>query len=698
MKVRNTCLTLALSAVSFAVAAFPAGAQKIDLSKKPTPAPVKEVPFPKYVEKTLKNGMRVLIIEDHEQPTIMLRMQLTPGETADGDKTGLAGMTAGLLTKGAGSRSALDIAQALDGIGASISAAAAGDATTVTASGLKKHLGSILEIYADVVTHPALASEELEKLRMQSIEGVRYGKSEPGQLVQALARKVVYGENHPYAKKESEQTLQSITLNDVKNFHQSYFRPGNAYLAVVGDVTDKEIIPMLEKAFGSWTGGKSTKVVIPKPDPMPVGVYFIERPASVQSAFVITGSAEVFSHPEFEKLSLTADMIGSGFGGRLFRTLRETYSYTYTPYGFVTRSKEANRFVAGADVRNAVTDSAIIVTQRELKRLGNEAPTEEELNRLKRYTVGSFLMSFESTEALASLLQLAALNDVPFKRIKDYPAKVMSVKPAEISKIAAKYMNPDKMPVVVVGSKDVLSKLEKFGTIYRFNLDIEPVRATKTESVDISAAELIERHVKALGGRDAISSLKTLVANSKVTLKAGPQSLQGTGVNKFKMPDKSASMVDITVMKQESWVVGNKAWESMNGQPAEEKNGSELEDALYNAQIIPLAAMKELGYTAKVNGKEGDNYVMVITSPSGKEKTLYLDATTLMVTKSEYLQTTPQGTVPMMEEYSDYRDAGGVKFPHKIILTMGGGMTILSTYTYDINTALDDKDFTPPGK
>lgn len=698
MKVRNIYLTLAIAAGSLSVAAFPTSAQKIDLSKKPEPAPVKEVPFPKYVEKTLKNGIRVLIIEDHEQPTIMLRMQLTPGEVADGDKPGLASMTANLLTKGAGKRSALDIAKALDGIGASVSASAAGDATTVTASGLKKHLSSILDIYADVLTRPALTAEELEKMRAQAIEGVRYEKSEPGTLVQALARKVVYGENHPYAKKESEQSLQSISLDDVKNYHKEYFRPGNAYLAVVGDVTDKEIIPMLEKAFAHWTGGKSKSVNVPKTAPMPVGVYFIERPASVQSAFVISGPAEVFSHPEFEKISLTADMIGSGFGGRLFRTLRETYSYTYTPYGFVARSKEANRFAAGADVRNAVTDSAITVTQRELKRLGTEAPTKDELNRLQRYTVGSFLMSFESTETLASLLQLAALNNVPFQRIKEYPAKVLSITPEDIRSTAAKYMNPDKMPVIVVGSKEVLPKLEKFGTIYRFNLDIEPVRASKTETVTISADELIERHLKALGGRDAIKGLKSLVVNSDIVLSAGPQSLPGKGVTKFKMPDKSTSAIDLKVMKQQTWAAGKQAWESANGQPAEAKEGTELEDALYNAQAVPLSAMKELGYSAKINGKEGDSYVMVITSPSGNEKTLYIDANTLMVSKTEYMQNTPQGTIPMVEEYSDYRDVSGVKFPHKVVLTAGGGMTVKSTLSYEPNASVDDKEFMPAGK
>lgn len=693
--IRKTLASVAVCAVAVA-AAFPAYAQNIRLDKKPESAPVKEVPFPKYEEVKLKNGMRLLIIEDHEQPTISFRMQLTPGSTADGDKPGLAEITLNLLPKGTSSRSALDIAKALDGIGASISVSAAGDAMSVSASGLKKHLETILGIYADVLMNPTFTPDEVEKMRAQAIEGVRYEKSESGQLVQALARKVVYGDNHPYALKASEESLKSIAVEDIKKFHATYFKPNNAYLAIVGDVTKGEVVPMLEKAFSNWKSGSTPNVKLPPVKPMPKGVYFIERPASVQSSFVVTGPTVPFNDPSFETVSLTADVIGSGFGGRLFRTLRETYSYTYTPFGFVTRAKDANRFVAGADVRNNVTDSAIIVTQRELENLTNEPPSKEDLNRLQRYTVGSFLMSFENTEYLASLLQLSELNNIPFSRVKNYPARVMAVTPEDIRKTAAKYMDPDNLSIVVVGSREVLPDLDKFGTVYQYNLDIEPVRTAAMETVNMSADDLMSRHIKAVGGADAIKDLKSLAVNAQVELSAGPQSIKGTAVTRHKMPGKMTSNLDLPVMKQQRWVTGNKAWESANGAPAAELTGQELEDAMYNSYVVPLASVKDMGYSFHIEGKQGDNYLLKATSPLGNDKTFYIDANTMLVNKVEYLAESPQGTMPVVEEYSGYTSVAGVKLPQNIMITMGPGITIRTTNTFEANPTLDDKDFLPP--
>lgn len=696
MNIRRHILSVAFSAASYAVLCSPLSAQKVDLSKKPDPAPVREVPFPKYEEMTLKNGMKILVIEDHEQPTILFRMILTPGSVADGSKTGLASLTASLLTKGAGTRSALDIAKALDGIGANINTNASGDAMTVSASGLKKHMGTILDLYKDVLTRPTFSSEELEKLRTQTIEGIRYEKSQPDELVQALARKVVYGESHPYAQKESEASLESITLDDVKTFHSTYFKPNNAYLAIVGDISSKEMRPLLEKAFADWKKGSVPTVTVPPIKPMPMGVYFIERPASVQSAFVVTGPAEPRNHPDYEKISVASDVIGSGFGGRLFRTLRETYSYTYTPFGFVTSAKTANRFVAGADVRNNVTDSAIIVTQRELKTLTQEPPSDESLNRLKRYTVGSFLMSFERTEVLATYLQQAYLYNIPVQRIKEFPKTIMAITPQQVQAMAAKYMNPEKLPIVVVGSSEVLPKIEQFGTVYHYNLDIEPERVIAMETVDMSADNLIEKHLKAIGGKSAIGNLKALKTTSKVTLKAGPQSISGTAVAIHKMPGKMTRNVDLTVMKQQSWVDGAKAWEATNGMPAEAKTGKELEDARYNSYIVPLAALQELGYTAKVTGKKGDAYILAITSQGGDEKTVYIDANSMLVTKIEATADTPQGTIPVVEEYKNYTDVAGVQLPAAITTTMGGGMMVIQMENaFEANPSVTDGEFAP---
>ncbi len=216
---------------------------QIDRSVRPEPLPEKEFQFPNHSTHKLRNGLRVFVIEDKEQPTIALRLLIPGGTSMDGNLPGTAELTAGLLTKGAGKMTALDIAKTIDGIGASISARATGDAVIVSASGLKKHIKTILDVFKNVVLKPTFPKQELEKLSEQMIASLQYEKSQPEQVGQTLARKVIYGDEHPYALKANENSIQKISIKEVQNYYNTYFIPNNATLAVIGDVSAKDIIP-----------------------------------------------------------------------------------------------------------------------------------------------------------------------------------------------------------------------------------------------------------------------------------------------------------------------------------------------------------------------------------------------------------------------------------------------------------------------
>mgnify|MGYP000946536187 CR=1 FL=1 len=209
--IRSLALFLALSSVALA--------QKIDVTKRPDPLPAKSISFPPYKEIMLKNGLKVFLVEDHEQPTVAFTLQIRSGETSDGAKAGLANITADMLTKGAGKRTALEIAEKLDSIAIGIQSGSVGEASTMSFSGLKKHFPLALSIASDMIIRPTFPQEELDKMIPQVLAEIKQEKSRPNNIAAAMSRKVIYGMNHPNARRRTDQSVKSITVEDLKKFH-----------------------------------------------------------------------------------------------------------------------------------------------------------------------------------------------------------------------------------------------------------------------------------------------------------------------------------------------------------------------------------------------------------------------------------------------------------------------------------------------
>lgn len=667
---------------------------QVNRSVRPEPLPEKEFEFPAHTTHKLKNGLRVFVIEDREQPTVSFRLLVPGGTSMDGNLPGTAELTAGLLTKGAGKMKALDIAKTIDGIGASISARATGDAIIVSASGLKKHLKTILDVYKEVIIKPTFPSDELEKLAEQMIAGLQYEKSQPTQIGQALARKVIYGENHPYALKATEQTISKIGVKEIKNFYSTYFVPNNATLAVIGDVKPKEIIAELEKAFADWKQGTAPKIKIPEPKPQPLAVYFIQRPASEQATIIVTNLGVPYKDDDYTALDMAAKIIGSGFGGRLFRTLREKYSFTYTPWGYLTTSKYYNRFACGADVNSEKTDSSLNVIFEQIKSLADDGPTDDELNRMKRYVIGQYKLSFESSDFIASLVQEADFMGISLDYYKNYTKLIEDITPNTIRYVTDKYLNPRKARIVVVGDPSIRPMLEKFGAVIDYNVDLEPLSGpnAKLEKVSMSAKELMERHRKALGG-DALDKIETIKKTAKSKMNLGGQTLEGEIFQMIKTPTKMYMKLDFQMMQQEIWVDGDNAYASAFGE-INKLEGMQLEQIKLEATPFATCKLLDLGYKIEVKGKQNGQIVAKVTSPSNIESTYYFDENNYLLTKFETIEEGPQGPAPLTVKFSNWVDINGVKFPQRIE-NISSILTMINDYKYEVNVPMDDSVFRP---
>ncbi len=667
---------------------------KVDPSKKPEALPAKEFNFPEYETITLKNGLKVFIIKDDQQPTISFRIMLNGGGLLDGPKAGLADITAQMLTKGAGKYSALDIANKLDGLGLNLNATASADFSVINGAGLKKHMETLLELTKELLTAPTFPQDELDKIKKLNIANIKQQKSKSFAVAAAISRKVLYGANHPYAQMPNEDNVNSLTAADLKSYFSNYIVPNNATMSITGDVNPKEMKKLLEKYLGDWKKGKAVEIKAPEVKPEPIGVYFVKRPGGVQSSINIVSMAVPRNHPDFDKLGLSSSIIGAGFAGRLFKTLRETYSYTYTPFGYVTSTKFTNRFSCGADVRSDVTDSSVAVILEQLQKLNNEVPSNEELDLLKKYEVGQYLMSFSNKDYASMLIQNADFYNIDIKRVKDYHLRLLKYSPIEMTEMAKKYMNPKSSYIVVVGDPKLMPSLEKFGKIYEYNTDYEPETGAKAkaEKVNITPQELMDKYAKAIGGKDKIKSINTIASKGSLEFDMQGQNIPGTIEEKLKAPNKKYTNMDLGMMQTNTYFDGTKAVISVNGttQDADEVSTSRIKA---QAHFMRDARLLEVGYTIEVVGKQ-KNFIVAKVTKDGEELTYYYDADSFLLVKKEYNEQMPDGLLPVTETYSDYKEFGGVKFPTKVsVETPMYGFT--SEVNYEVNAAIDDAEFAP---
>ncbi len=669
-----------------------------DINPDIKPEPLKSVgfEFPEYTVEYLSNGLKVFIVKDYEQPTVAFRLMIFGGTSVDGEKAGISEMTASMLTKGTTKRSALDIAKAIDGVGATLTSSATTDYYTIYAESLTKHYKLILEMMADILLNPKFTPDEFVKLQQQTIAGIEYEKSNSGSIAQALSRMTVYGKDHPYAKRKTEKSISSININDLKEYHSRWAKPNNASLVVVGDVDKNEIIKELEEYFKIWKKSDVPKIVIPGIQSMPKGTYFVSRPGSVQSSMILTTKTIPYNDRDYDRLHITSEIIG-GANGRLYQTLREKYSFTYSPYGFLTSTKYANRFAAIAEVAAEKTDSSITVIMNELVDLANNSPKQDELDRVRSSFIGNYYMSFENSLFIASLIQNEDFYGKNINDLKNYDKNINSFTTVDITSMTSKYINTNDAQLIIVGDPSIIPSIEKYGQIYTYNLDLEPLSGLdgKIEKISMNADNLISKYENAIGGKENIGKINTLNAVSTAELSVNGQVVPGEVVSQKKAPNKLYNVSDFGIFKSEIWVNGIGAWSSQSGQPSVAQEGEAKEKMMFEAEMFSVLALKKHGYTLEVLGKQDKYILMSAKSKSGTVSTYYFDKDNFLLIKLEFSIEGPNGVKEIWSIVSeDYADYQGVKLP-KVQKTISPSFIIKIMTNYEVNREIDDAVFMP---
>jgi zinc protease len=433
-------------------------AQKAALPKQ---GPTVKFALPSIEKTKLSNGLNVWIVKQNELPIVSMNLVLNAGGTLDSaDKSGVASLTATMLNQGTATRSAVDIANQLQSMGASIGANAGWDATNVSMQTLTKNLDQALDIYADVLVNPAFPNTELESIRRRTLVGFQQRKASPAAISQVAYNKVLYG-NQPYGRELSgdEKSIKAMTRDDLQNFYKASYVPNNATLIVAGDVESKTLMPKLEKAFANWKGGAAATNAAMSAQTMAgkSGVYIVDKPGAAQSTIAIGQVGIDRSNPDFYAVQIMNSILGGGSSGRLFKNLREDKGYTYGAYSSFSPRRGAGPFRAGGDFQTFSTKESVSELMKEIDGIRGSIPvTPLELESSKQAVINGYPSGFETVGQISNQLSNLVVYGLPDSYFNDYITKINAITVADVNRVANKYLTADKMAIVIVGDKAVI--------------------------------------------------------------------------------------------------------------------------------------------------------------------------------------------------------------------------------------------------
>lgn len=689
MKRIYNILVLMLALVTVATAQTP-----------PPPGPAPKIELGKYEHFTLKNGLKVYVVENHKLPVVSMSLVLDRDPILEGDKAGYVAIAGQMMRTGTRTRTKDQFDEQVDFIGATLSFSSTG----FNASSLKKNLTTLLDLTSDALLNPKFTQEELDKVKKQMLANLASEKDNPDAIASKIRNTLLYGKDHPNGELMTEKTVENITLADVESYYNTYYKPNIGYLAVVGDVTPKEIKKLLRKSFGSWKKG----TVPSKKYDLPIHtdktqVVIVDRPSAVQSVLSFTNPAELKPGSEDAVAAqIMNTILGGGSSARLFMNLREQHGYTYGAYSTLASDKILGRFNASASVRNAVTDSAAAEFMHELTKIRNERVTEEELKYAKAYVTGNFARGLENPATVAFYAINTAIYDLPADYYANYLKKVEAVTPADVLRVAQKYVKPEQQYIVAVGNaSEIADKLKPFdkddNTITYYDASGEKVdrAAATTVPTGVTANQLISKYIQAIGGKANIENLKdvTITMNAMV---------QGVTLN-FKHQQKGPDKIMLQVLLNDSPVQrvvinGDKGKMEIPMQGINrEMTAEELTAQKLEADMFSVAHYDQLGVKTAVTGQgkvDGvDAYIIEATTANGQKISHYFDKQTGLLLQDVNSMQTPQGTITQTKSYKNYKEVAGVKFPHIIETTSGPQVIKAEVQRIEVNKGLSDDTF-----
>jgi zinc protease len=479
----RTRTVVALIATALVAVGVSLAAQAPDRSKPPAAGPVPALRIPAIQKHALSNGLPVWIVEMREVPVVNVSLILKSGAAADPTgRFGVASYTAAMLDEGAGTRSALELADAIDALGASLSTGSSYDASSVRLHTLASKLDAALPLMADVALRPTFPQTEMDRLRAERLTSLLQLRDNASQLAAAAFSRLLYGAPHRYGTGAAgtEASNTALTAADLRAFHAAHYQPRNAHLLVVGDVT-AAVLPTLEQTFGAWRNGAGAAAPTPAlpaaSGPKTRQIYLVDKPGSAQSQIRIGTIGVARNTADYHVIDVANTLLGGSFSSRLNMNLREDKGYSYGAFSQFQMRAAPGPFLAQAGVQTDKTMESLVEFFKELDGMSRPVPADE-LTRARNLEALSFPGAFETTQDMAGQLIDLVVYDLPETFFNEFVPKIQAVSSADIERIGRTFMPSNALLVVVVGD---LSKIEK------------PIRDANFGSVSVVKAEDVLR-------------------------------------------------------------------------------------------------------------------------------------------------------------------------------------------------------------
>lgn len=669
---------------------------QLDRSIQPKPGPAPEFKIGEYQNFTLDNGLKVIVVENHKTPRISYQLTVDVDPVMEKDATGYVSMTGDLMRSGTTDKTKEEIDKTVDFIGAELYTFQNG----MYGLTLTKHKDEFLELMSDILLKPAFPEKELEKTKKQEISGLVSSKTDPSFIAKRVAQKL-RNPNHPYGEITTEESIGNITRDMLVNYYNTYYKPNVSYLVIVGDINLKQAKKDAEKYFGSWQKADVPKHEYQFPNKtIGTRVALVNKESAVQSYIDITYPVNLkIGDKDAVAAGLANDVLGSGvFSARLLSNLREDKGYTYGAYSNLSNDPLVGYFSAYAQVATDVTTDAVNQFIIEMNRMKNETVDDETLNLFKTVRNGNFARSLEKPRTIARLAFNTLKYNLPSDYYQTYLEKVESVTKEQVLAAAKKYIDPNQAIIVVVGDKnklmDSLKRYSVTGKVELYDIYGNPIKEQVKKAIPegVNAQTVLDKYIEAIGGKEKLEAIKdiTMVATTNMN---GMEIKQKTYK---KAPNKYAMIMSMngSVMMQQKFDGERGIMKSFRGD--QEITGDDLENLKIDAALNAELNYKDLGVEVSLESiepvNEKDAYKLKVVNPTGQTTYDYYDVESGLKVQSKQTITAPQGEFTQMQNYSDYKDVDGIKFPFDVKISGVQNME-LKVDSVNINTDLGDDLF-----
>lgn len=657
-------------------------AQIIDLNKMPTPGPTPTVNIATPQTFKLKNGLTVMVVEDHKLPRVNTTLTFDHPPMVEGAKAGVSGIMANLLGSGTSKISKDEFNKKVDYLGASVNYGANG----AYANSLSKYYPEILSLFAAGITDAKFSAEELSKAKERSIANLKSNELSAQVIANRVFNALTYGKNSAKGEFETEQTINAITLGDVQDSYQKNYSPNNGYLVVIGDVEYKEVKKMIEKAFDGWK--KSDYKFQPLPQVNNVAqteINVVDVPTAAQSVILLGDVHNLkMKDPQYFAATTANYILGGGsLETRVNMNLREKNGYTYGAYTSLDTSKYGSTFGGNANVRGEVTDKAIKEFMTEIK--GIKTIKTDELHNAKEKLKGSFILSLERPETVARFALNLITQDLPKDFYTNYLKSVDALTLDQVQKASDYFIKPNNLRIFVAGKSSQFSQdLDALGyPVKYFDVAANPVAKPETKKADanVTAATVADKYIHAIGGTEKVGKISSITCLSSTKMQGMELNIKNTQALGGKV-NMEVTMMGNTVQKMT--YDGKKGYMAAQGNkmdmPAEMQETYAKEKVLFPELAFAASKNYTLSGIEKVQG--ADAYVV-----KSADTTYYYDVKSGLKVGEVKKQKMQGKDIEVPTYYSNYKEVDGVKLPFTIKVNQMGQDMQLDVKSYELNKA-----------